>query len=79
MKGRQRQQQVPFGMTTKKTTATLKAKANADPPFDFAQGRLFGDDNKKNNSNGKDEEQIQGSFAALRMTALSNKMTALLS
>ena len=27
----------------------------ADPPFDFAQGRLFGDDNQKGNnkSNGK--------------------------
>jgi hypothetical protein len=28
-----------------KSTAT--ATTNADPPFDFAQGRLFGDDNKK--------------------------------
>jgi hypothetical protein len=26
-----------------------KAKATADPPFDFAQGRLFGDDNKRGN------------------------------
>jgi hypothetical protein len=25
-------------------------KATADPPFDFAQGRLFGDDNKKSKS-----------------------------
>jgi hypothetical protein len=24
-----------------------KATTTADPPFDFAQGRLFGDDNKK--------------------------------
>jgi hypothetical protein len=24
-----------------------KDKATADPPFDFAQGRLFGDDNKR--------------------------------
>jgi hypothetical protein len=24
--------------------------ATADPPFDFAQGRLFGDDNKKGNN-----------------------------
>jgi hypothetical protein len=30
---------------------TKKAKATADPPFDFAQGRLFGDDNQKGNSN----------------------------
>jgi hypothetical protein len=29
-----------------------KPKAKADPPFGFAQGRLFGDDNKKSNSNG---------------------------
>jgi hypothetical protein len=34
-----------------KTTAKTKAKTRAeteteaDPPFDFAQGRLFGDDN----------------------------------
>jgi hypothetical protein len=25
----------------------------ADPPFGFAQGRLFGDDNQKSNCNGK--------------------------
>jgi hypothetical protein len=25
-----------------------QANANADPPFDFAQGRLYGDDNQKN-------------------------------
>jgi hypothetical protein len=25
----------------------------ADPPFDFAQGGLFGDDNKKGKCNGK--------------------------
>jgi hypothetical protein len=24
---------------------TAKTTATADPPFDFAQGRLFGDDN----------------------------------
>jgi len=28
----------------------VNAIAKADPPFDFAQGRLFGDDNQKNNS-----------------------------
>ena len=28
-------------------------KDNADPPFDFAQGRLFGDDNQKGKDNGK--------------------------
>jgi hypothetical protein len=28
-------------------------KATADSPFDFAQGRLFGNDNKKNKSNNK--------------------------
>jgi hypothetical protein len=27
-----------------------RAGAIADPPFDFAQGRLFGDDNQKDNS-----------------------------
>jgi hypothetical protein len=26
--------------------------ATADPPFDFAQGKLFGDDNKKDNCDG---------------------------
>jgi hypothetical protein len=31
-------------MTTRKT----KSKATADPPFDFAQSRLFGVDSKKN-------------------------------
>ena len=33
-------------------------KATADPPFDFAQGRLFGDDNKKSNSEGFPEKQM---------------------
>ena len=28
------------------------ARARADPPFGFAQGKLFGDDNKKGNSEG---------------------------
>jgi hypothetical protein len=27
-----------------------KRKTEADPPFDFAQGRLFGDDKKKGKS-----------------------------
>jgi len=27
----------------------------ADPPFDFAQGRLFEDDRKKSKSNGKNQ------------------------
>jgi hypothetical protein len=30
--------------------AARKAKTTADPPFDFAQDRLFGDDRKKGNS-----------------------------
>jgi hypothetical protein len=38
-----------------------KAKANADPPFDFAQGRLFGDDNKRGKANGKDEGRRRSS------------------
>ena len=25
----------------------IQDKYNADPPFDYAQGRLFGDDNRK--------------------------------
>jgi len=47
-------------MTTKKAKAKAKAtakarararvKAEADPPFDFALGRLFGDYNKNSNS-----------------------------
>jgi hypothetical protein len=28
----------------------------ADPPFDFAQGRLFEDDRKKGKGNGKSED-----------------------
>ena len=36
-------------------------KAKADPPFDFAQGRLFGDDNKKSKCN-KGEVARPGSF-----------------
>jgi hypothetical protein len=32
---------------------TRQSKATADPPFEFAQGRLFGDDNKKSKSRGK--------------------------
>jgi hypothetical protein len=34
-------------MTTRKTKAKTGAETEteADPPFDFAQGRLFGDDN----------------------------------
>jgi hypothetical protein len=43
-----------FRMTAKakakaKAKARAKAKAKANPPFDFAQGRLFGDDNRKGN------------------------------
>jgi hypothetical protein len=30
---------------------TEQATATADPPFDFAQGRLFGDDNQNSNCN----------------------------
>jgi hypothetical protein len=29
------------------------ARTTADPPFDFAQGRLFGDDNQKGKANAK--------------------------
>jgi hypothetical protein len=29
------------------------ATTEADPPFDFAQGRLFGDDRKKSDGKGK--------------------------
>jgi hypothetical protein len=35
------------GQAPVSTPVRLKAKRKADPPFDFAQGRLFGDDNKK--------------------------------
>jgi hypothetical protein len=38
-------------MTERKTTAT--AKTRADSPFDFAQGRLCGNDGKKNKNNCK--------------------------
>jgi hypothetical protein len=51
-------------MTTKKTTT----KATADPPFDFAQGRLFGDDNttnKKNNDRGRSQLQPHFLFNTL--------------
>jgi hypothetical protein len=34
---------VPFSDVSEGGQAT--AKTTADPPFDFAQGRLFGDDN----------------------------------
>jgi hypothetical protein len=33
-------------------------KATTGPPFDFAQGRLFGDDNKKSNGGGFRERQM---------------------
>jgi hypothetical protein len=41
--------------TPARTTATAIVGTTADSPFDFAQGRLFGNDNKKskNNSNSK--------------------------
>ena len=45
MNGR-KQQQIPFGDDNQKS----KSKTTADPPFDFAQGRLFGDDNKNGES-----------------------------
>jgi hypothetical protein len=32
-----------------------RATVKAGPPFGFAQGRLFGDDNKKDNCNCKDK------------------------
>jgi hypothetical protein len=35
---------------------TRKAKATADPPFDSAQGRLFGDDTRK----AKTKKQMRG-------------------
>ena len=49
----------PWNWRTADSSAPLRndkqkrlAKATADPPFDFAQGRLFGDDNKKGKNNG---------------------------
>jgi hypothetical protein len=36
-----------------------RARATADPPFDFAQGRLFGDDNKKSYSNEKTGNSVK--------------------
>jgi hypothetical protein len=49
--------------------AETQTTTTVDPPFDFAQGRLFGDDNQKN-CNDKSEEPMQGFFAALRMTVV---------
>jgi hypothetical protein len=44
-------------MTTRKASARqrvgINATATAGPPFDFAQGKLFGDENKKGNCEGK--------------------------
>jgi hypothetical protein len=37
-----------------------KATETTDPPFGFAQGRLFGDDNKNCNCNGFAEEIVCG-------------------
>jgi hypothetical protein len=37
---------------------TYNGKKTADPPFDFAQGRLFGDDNKKSKSSGNSERGV---------------------
>jgi hypothetical protein len=34
----------------------------ADPPFDFAQGRLFGDDNKKGNDNSNNKFNYNSRF-----------------
>jgi hypothetical protein len=39
-----------------------RAGPTADPPFDFAQGRLFGDDNQKSNGNGKGNGAMRGSL-----------------
>jgi hypothetical protein len=45
----------PSGMTTRTATTTATTSATTDPPFDYAQGRLFGDDNKKK---GKDYSYV---------------------
>jgi hypothetical protein len=36
-----------------KPVSNLVFRTEADPPFGFAQGRLFGDDNKKGNDKGE--------------------------
>jgi hypothetical protein len=37
--------------------AIAKTSAKADPPFDFAQGRLFGADTRKGRDKSKDKEE----------------------
>jgi hypothetical protein len=53
-----------------------QGKGRSRSPFDFAHGKLSGDGNKrcKNNDNGNDE--IQGSFASLRITTKASKARA---
>jgi hypothetical protein len=43
-------------------TVRVNGKEKADPPFGFAQGRLFGDGNQKGNgnSNGNGKEGVGG-------------------
>ena len=38
--------------------ATATTTTTADPPFDFAQGSLFGDDNKKSKCNGNSNRRM---------------------
>jgi hypothetical protein len=40
----------PWGYLEAKAEVARNAKTTANPPFDFAQARLFGDDRKKCNS-----------------------------
>jgi hypothetical protein len=53
-----------------------QGRTEADPRFDSAQGRLFGDGNKRRKSNDNCNDEIQGSFASLRMTAKASKAKA---
>jgi hypothetical protein len=52
------------------------SKATADPPFGFAQGRHYGDDNKKCKGNGKCKCNGEGEGKA-RATANANAANAL--
>jgi hypothetical protein len=37
--------------------ANARTTAIAEPPFDFTQGRLFGDDNQKGKGKNNDKEE----------------------
>jgi hypothetical protein len=56
----------PKRWATAAVVGDAEARGEADPPFDFAQGRLFGDDNQKGKGKSKSLVVTDGLHPTLR-------------